>query len=715
MGCGGSKQLVVPIHDDLHDRDNGEGPGSSPAVAHRGIGAKSVRLLGGSVSKRQIDRKVNRSFFDKSRSAKGFKAAKSRRASLVAFNSRTPNRPDASPHQDGKPAAVGGTKSRFARSLMAVTDAVFGPPPEWILRQTAPIKSQYQFLNVVGRGQFGQVYCIRSLQPGGARYACKTLGKRKLLSQLDADDIKREIEVMHHLRGHPAVVGLHGVLEDERHVYLVMDLCGGGDLYELLREARFLGEERAAPLMLQALRAVQYCHSMGVLHRDIKPENFLLARKGELGSIKLTDFGLSTFYQEGQVFTELLGSPYYIAPEVIRQKYGREADIWSCGVMLYIMLCGEAPFFGEGDEGIFKSIMRAKLDFSFEPWPSLSAEVKALLRRMLVKDPRERASLEEVLAHSWFARFAGASSFDPVLGCGPGVGAASGRISGDSSAPAAATSPAAMPLVAGRTGAPASILPPLHSGAVPRPPPQSSCLGPFSGPSALSSSSAFSAASNENPLFHRLKRYCAASRTRKAALRYIVAGALPEEVTAGLCNLFADFDADCDEVVDVRELQQGFLRRGVVLLEEEAAALVHAADLDGDGVLSLVEWLAATIHIAEGQVDSLVSEAFAYIDADGDGFLSLEELADFLGGATDLQTAAAAGGGAAAGGRGPGGLMGQQAWQLAELIIAEGDLDGDGRLSGQEFRVAYDMMVDKSRVVSRAEMATATAAGGRWS
>ncbi|GLC47256.1 Calcium-dependent protein kinase 13 [Pleodorina starrii] len=654
MGCGGSKQGVVPLYDDLHARNGSEQAPSRTDASGPGTGGnKTVRLLaaGASPSKRHVDRKENQSFFDKSRSVKGSRpksaGAKSQKR-VAAFTSRKATRLDAPPEPECKKPANAGGKSRFARSIMAVTDAMFGPPPEWILRQTSPIKSQYQFLGVVGRGQFGQVYCIRHVKHN-VKFACKTLGKKKLLSQLDADDIKREIEVMHHLSGHALVVGLHQVFEDEKNVHLVMDLCQG-DLYELLRECKYLPEVKAAPLMMLAIRAVQYCHAMGVVHRDIKPENFLLASRNDLSHIKLTDFGLSTFYQEGQVFNELLGSPYYIAPEVIRQKYGKEADVWSCGVMLYIMLCGEAPFFGEGDEGIFKSIMKAKLDFSFEPWPSLSKDVKMLLRRMLVKDPRERATLEEVLAHPWFARYVPQAD---SLKAGGGWGGGG--------------EPAPQQPVA-RTGAPAATLPPLP-GSPGRPP----CGG----------------AGCENPLFSRIKRYSVASRTKKAALRYIVAS-LPDEVTAGLFNLFQDFDADDNHAIDVHEFKSGFMRRGVALLDEEAGSLVHSADLDGDGVLNLVEWLGATMYIPEEQVESLVSEAFAFMDTDRNGFLTASELLDYLG-------------------------EGQS--ELAELIMAEADTDMDGRVSAEEFRAAYSMTMDRSRAASRPGTAPGeggvSGAGGR--
>ncbi|EFJ41286.1 hypothetical protein VOLCADRAFT_107755, partial [Volvox carteri f. nagariensis] len=140
MGCGGSKQGVVPVYDDLHARGNGSEPTAQRADG-KGHGGKSARHLGGSPSKRQVDRKDNQSFFDKSRSAKGYNinGAKSQKR-VAAFASRKPARLDAPPDADCKKQAIPGGKSRFARSIMAVTDAVFGPPPEWILRQTTPIK-----------------------------------------------------------------------------------------------------------------------------------------------------------------------------------------------------------------------------------------------------------------------------------------------------------------------------------------------------------------------------------------------------------------------------------------------------------------------------------------------------------------------------------------------------------------------------------------------
>lgn len=247
--------------------------------------------------------------------------------------------------------------------------------------------------------------------------------------------------------------------------------------------------------------------------------------------------------------------------QVIRQKYGKEADVWSCGVMLYIILCGEAPFFGEGDEGIFKSIMKAKLDFSFEPWPSLSRDVKMLLRRMLVKDPRERATLEEVLAHPWFARLTPSTDGVKAVKAGGGVGGA------------------------GAAGLNRGISVEVVAHVAESPEGRAGCNG----------------AARVHPLFLRIRRYSVASRTHKAALRYIVAS-LPDEVTAGLYNLFQDFDTDSNHAVDTSEFREGFRRRGVEVLDDEAKTLVAAADMDGDGVLNLVEWLGATIHIPENQV-----------------------------------------------------------------------------------------------------------------
>uniref|UniRef100_A0A453PAM5 non-specific serine/threonine protein kinase n=1 Tax=Aegilops tauschii subsp. strangulata TaxID=200361 RepID=A0A453PAM5_AEGTS len=195
----------------------------------------------------------------------------------------------------------------------------------------------------LGQGQFGTTYLCTD-RATGADYACKSIGKRKLITKEDVEDVRREIQIMHHLAGHRNVVAIKGAYEDQVYVHIVMELCGGGELFDRIIQRGHYSERKAAELTRIVVGVVEACHSLGVIHRDLKPENFLLANKDDDMSLKAIDFGLSVFFKPGQVFTDVVGSPYYVAPEVLRKRYGPEADVWTAGVILYILLSGVPPF-----------------------------------------------------------------------------------------------------------------------------------------------------------------------------------------------------------------------------------------------------------------------------------------------------------------------------------------------------------------------------------
>ncbi|KAK9122965.1 hypothetical protein Sjap_012567 [Stephania japonica] len=137
------------------------------------------------------------------------------------------------------------------------------------------------------------------------------------------------------------------------------------------------------------------------MHRDLKPENFLFFGQGEDALLKTIDFGLSVFFKPGETFSDVVGSPYYVAPEVLRKRYGPESDVWSAGVIIYILLSGVPPFWAESEQDIFEQVLHGDLDFSSDPWPSISESAKDLVRRMLVRDPRRRLTAHQVLCHPW--------------------------------------------------------------------------------------------------------------------------------------------------------------------------------------------------------------------------------------------------------------------------------------------------------------------------
>ncbi|KAE8682484.1 Calcium-dependent protein kinase 17 [Hibiscus syriacus] len=267
-------------------------------------------------------------------------------------------------------------------------------------RPMEDIKQTYNIGKELGRGQFGVTYlCTHKVS--GEQFACKTIAKRKLASKEDIEDVRREVQIMHHLTGQSNIVELKGAYEDKHSVHLVLELCAGGELFDRIIAKGHYTERAAASLLRTVVQIVHTCHSMGVIHRDLKPENFLLLNKEEDSPLKATDFGLSVFYKSGEEFKEIVGSAYYIAPEVLKRKYGPEADIWSIGVMLYIFLSGVPPFWAESENGIFNSILRCHIDFTSDPWPAISPQAKELVKKMLNMDPKQRLTAVQVLSHPW--------------------------------------------------------------------------------------------------------------------------------------------------------------------------------------------------------------------------------------------------------------------------------------------------------------------------
>jgi len=262
------------------------------------------------------------------------------------------------------------------------------------------IAARYELGGELGRGEFGVTYLCTDRDSGEA-LACKSISKKKLRTPVDVEDVRREVEIMRHLPKHPNIVTLRDTYEDDNAVHLVMELCEGGELFDRI-VARGHYTERAAALVTRTIvEVVQMCHKHGVMHRDLKPENFLFANKKETAALKAIDFGLSVFFTPGERFTEIVGSPYYMAPEVLKRNYGPEVDVWSAGVILYILLCGVPPFWAETEQGVAQAIIRSVIDFKRDPWPRVSDNAKDLVRGMLNPDPKRRLTAQQVLDHPW--------------------------------------------------------------------------------------------------------------------------------------------------------------------------------------------------------------------------------------------------------------------------------------------------------------------------
>eukprot|EP00249_Psilotum_nudum_P019488 c27279_g1_i1 orf=1-792(-) len=256
--------------------------------------------------------------------------------------------------------AVKTKKDRRPNPFATDTHTIAGTPKVLVLKSYPlglsgqdghNILDRYSLGRELGRGEFGITYLCTNKESQEV-LACKSISKRKLRTAVDIEDVRREVAIMHHLPPHNHIVTLNGVFEDDNAVHLVMELCEGGELFDRIVARGHYSERAAAEVTRTIVEVVQVCHKHGVMHRDLKPENFLFANKKENSPLKAIDFGLSVFFKPGEKFSEIVGSPYYMAPEVLKRNYGPEVDVWSAGVILYILLCGVPPFWAETEQGV---------------------------------------------------------------------------------------------------------------------------------------------------------------------------------------------------------------------------------------------------------------------------------------------------------------------------------------------------------------------------
>jgi tRNA A-37 threonylcarbamoyl transferase component Bud32 len=211
--------------------------------------------------------------------------------------------------------------------------------------------------------------------------------------------LHREIDIMRKLK-HQHIIALYDVFEDNEKIYLVLELVTGGELFDQIVSRGVYSERDAAQVIVQILEAVGYMHSNGIAHRDLKPEN-LLCGGVDGRQIKVTDFGLSKDFGKGNLRTSC-GTPDYVAPEVLKgQTYDNSVDIWSIGVICYILLCGFPPFYGNSDQQIFEKILKANYDFPSPDWDEITDDAKEFIQAILVLEPAERPTAADCLQAPW--------------------------------------------------------------------------------------------------------------------------------------------------------------------------------------------------------------------------------------------------------------------------------------------------------------------------
>lgn len=201
---------------------------------------------------------------------------------------------------------------------------------------------------------------------------------------------------------HPNIIKLYDMYSNSTKLYLIMELVNGGELFDRIVDKGSYTEQDAAQLISKICMAVKYLHSKDIVHRDLKPENLLYASADDDAEIKLADFGLSAVAKGNDTLRTACGTPGYVAPEVLRNKgYSKAVDMWSVGVITYILLCGFPPFYEENTAKLFETIMSASYDFPSPYWDDISEDAKNLIRRLLVVNPAERLTAEQVLQDNW--------------------------------------------------------------------------------------------------------------------------------------------------------------------------------------------------------------------------------------------------------------------------------------------------------------------------
>ena len=258
---------------------------------------------------------------------------------------------------------------------------------------------KYEMGRLLGQGTFAKVYYAKNLISNES-VAIKVIHKDHIKREGLMQQIKREISVMSLVR-HPNIVELKEVMATKGKIFFVMEYVKGGELFAKVAKGK-LKEELARKYFQQLVSAIDFCHSRGVSHRDLKPENLLLDDNEDL---KVSDFGLSALpeqlWNDGLLHTQC-GTPAYVAPEVLRKKGydGAKADIWSCGVILFVLLSGYLPFQAENVMKMYRKVFKA--EYEFPPW--FSTDAKQLISKLLVSDPEKRISIPEIMQNPWFQK-----------------------------------------------------------------------------------------------------------------------------------------------------------------------------------------------------------------------------------------------------------------------------------------------------------------------
>ena len=262
-------------------------------------------------------------------------------------------------------------------------------------------KYYYHKIKLLGKGSYGSVYLVKNKRLN-TNFAMKIIEKADNDAK-EEENLMNEINILRKL-DHPNILKINDFYSTKKEYFLITEFCPEGELFYEIKNFAPFDEALAGWYMKQILSAVNYCHKSKIIHRDLKPENILIIKRNKKGfnTIKIIDFGTAILFNKKD--KNLAGSIYYLAPEIIskNRKYTEKCDIWSCGIIMYILLTGRPPFNGDSDEQILKRIIQNHLDLEKYPWPVISSKAKDLIKKLLESDTKKRITAEEALNHEWF-------------------------------------------------------------------------------------------------------------------------------------------------------------------------------------------------------------------------------------------------------------------------------------------------------------------------
>ncbi|KAJ3260157.1 hypothetical protein HK103_001233 [Boothiomyces macroporosus] len=256
--------------------------------------------------------------------------------------------------------------------------------------------AKYELQDIIGVGAFSEVR-IGIERKTGNQFAIKIIDRSKCKGKEDM--IETEVRVLKMIK-HENIIQLYEMFEFNGKIFLVMELVTGGELFDEITQRGTFNERDAAAIVQKILSAIKYLHEMGIVHRDLKPENLLLSDRTRNPRVKISDFGLSKIFKETDILKTACGTPGYVAPEILKKKgYGPQVDMWSLGVITYILLCGYPPFFDSSNTELFKKIMAGRFQFDRPWWDNISEKAKDFICKLLIVEPKLRWTAAEALQH----------------------------------------------------------------------------------------------------------------------------------------------------------------------------------------------------------------------------------------------------------------------------------------------------------------------------